>query len=327
MALYDVSTSEKKASPALIAGATNFSEMPVGSILPYGGSTPPSGYLLCDGTAVSRTTYSELFAVIGTSFGAGDGSTTFNLPDMRGKFAEGIPSNGTLGESKSAGLPNITGALNTELQGKSYYGTRSPSGALDSRSTVNVDIPLNSGTQSAGQGLSFDASKSNSIYGNSDTVQPPAVCVNYIIKARQVGVPADFASHIEDVVNEMTTSEVTSGSTAPVTSGGVYDTTIAKVESRKISFTTTTTLSTAYTFTAPKNGVYRITATAQWNNGIPQEIKIGNSPSVTGQSYSNLTAVWMYPMRSGATVDIQTRYDGTSDNDLFVIVERISDNI
>ena len=57
--------------------------IPTGVIVPYGGSIAPNGYLLCDGTAVSRTDYADLFAVIGTSYGSGNGSTTFNVPDLR----------------------------------------------------------------------------------------------------------------------------------------------------------------------------------------------------------------------------------------------------
>ena len=69
---------------------TNYDSLPVGSILPYGSLTPPTGYLVCDGQEVSRTDYANLFSVIGTSFGEGDGSTTFNLPDFReGKSAVG----------------------------------------------------------------------------------------------------------------------------------------------------------------------------------------------------------------------------------------------
>lgn len=60
-----------------------------GVITPYAGSTAPTGWLMCDGSAVSRTTYSELFSVIGTTYGAGDGSTTFNVPDLTGRFALG----------------------------------------------------------------------------------------------------------------------------------------------------------------------------------------------------------------------------------------------
>jgi len=66
------------------------STVPAGMISAFGGSSSPAGYLLCDGSAVSRTTYADLFAVIGTSFGAGDGSTTFNLPDLRGRFLRGV---------------------------------------------------------------------------------------------------------------------------------------------------------------------------------------------------------------------------------------------
>lgn len=66
---------------------------PVGTIQAYAGSTAPTGYLVADGSAVSRTTYAALFAVIGTTYGAGDGSTTFNLPDLRGRTAVGLNPN------------------------------------------------------------------------------------------------------------------------------------------------------------------------------------------------------------------------------------------
>ena len=58
---------------------------PIGTVEAYSGSTAPNGYLLCDGSAVSRTTYSDLFSVIGTTYGSGDGSTTFNLPNLKGR--------------------------------------------------------------------------------------------------------------------------------------------------------------------------------------------------------------------------------------------------
>lgn len=63
---------------------------PKGTILDYAGSGAPSGWLLCDGTAVSRTTYSGLFTVIGVTWGAGDGSTTFNVPDLKGRVTIGV---------------------------------------------------------------------------------------------------------------------------------------------------------------------------------------------------------------------------------------------
>lgn len=62
---------------------------PAGSVVPFAGTTAPAGWLLCHGQAISRETYSSLFAAIGTTYGAGDGSTTFNLPDLRGRVAAG----------------------------------------------------------------------------------------------------------------------------------------------------------------------------------------------------------------------------------------------
>lgn len=69
--------------------------IPTGIVLAFAGSSAPSGFLVCDGSAVSRTSYSELFSVIGTAHGSGDGSTTFNLPDYRGRFLRGCDNMGT----------------------------------------------------------------------------------------------------------------------------------------------------------------------------------------------------------------------------------------
>lgn len=90
--------------------------MPPGIILPYGGDagTPPTGWLACEGAAVSRTTYAALFAVIGTTYGAGDGSTTFNLPDLRGRVPVGV--DGAAGRlSGSDALGAAGGAETTTL--------------------------------------------------------------------------------------------------------------------------------------------------------------------------------------------------------------------
>jgi microcystin-dependent protein len=86
-----------------IAGVTTvLGAQPVGSMTPFVGAAAPAGYLLCDGSAISRTTYAALFAVCGTAYGVGDGSTTFNLPDMRGRMAVGKGTHAdvdTLGDS------------------------------------------------------------------------------------------------------------------------------------------------------------------------------------------------------------------------------------
>ena len=65
----------------------------VGAIKPWGKATAPDGYLLCDGTAVSRTTYVDLFGILSTTYGVGNGSTTFNVPDLQGKTPQGYDGN------------------------------------------------------------------------------------------------------------------------------------------------------------------------------------------------------------------------------------------
>ncbi|MGB0562154.1 MAG: phage tail protein [Spirulinaceae cyanobacterium] len=64
--------------------------LPTGTLISFAGTEPPSGYLAADGSAVSRSTYANLYSVIGTTYGEGDGSTTFNLPDFRGRFIRGL---------------------------------------------------------------------------------------------------------------------------------------------------------------------------------------------------------------------------------------------
>ena len=85
---------------------THTDTSPAGIVSQFAGSTAPTGWMLCDGTAVSRTTYASLFAAIGTTYGAGDGSTTFNLPNLRGRVPVGHDATQTefdaLGESGGA---------------------------------------------------------------------------------------------------------------------------------------------------------------------------------------------------------------------------------
>lgn len=78
--------------PFFATGGGAATSMPTGSVAMYGGATAPTGWILCDGSAVSRTTYADLFAVLSTTYGTGDGSTTFNVPDCRGVFVRGAGS-------------------------------------------------------------------------------------------------------------------------------------------------------------------------------------------------------------------------------------------
>ena len=81
--------------------------VPAGAVLWFGVSTPPTGYLKANGAAISRTTYAGLFAAIGTTFGAGDGSTTFNVPDLRGEFVRGFDDGRGVDSGRSLGSPQV----------------------------------------------------------------------------------------------------------------------------------------------------------------------------------------------------------------------------
>ena len=149
--------------------------IPTGTVLPFAGITAPEGFLLCNGQEVSRFTYAKLYEVIGDTYGSGDGATTFDLPNLIGRFIEGTES--SIGQMVPAGLPNITGNLNNMLtdSGGSFSGAFYYNGKPRTRGWEgnNYDEIRNIG---------FDANRSNSIYGKSDTVQPPAVKMLYIIK-------------------------------------------------------------------------------------------------------------------------------------------------
>ena len=155
-----------------------------GCIQAYAGNTLPNGWLLCDGSAVSRTDYVDLFTAIGTLYGEGDGSTTFNLPNLTDRVIWGNATSGTV---KSAGLPNITGDVGFttgQSAGKQYnLWPGITNGAFSPGSTgsyvSNIAVAERATTV---QNAHFSAHDSNSIYGNSTTVQPPALTMRYIIK-------------------------------------------------------------------------------------------------------------------------------------------------
>lgn len=181
--------------------------VPLGAILPLAhNSTIPVGYLLCDGSAVSRTMFPDLFAAIGTTYGAGDGSTTFNLPDYNAakRFAQGDTVAGTV---KNAGLPNITGHIASTIYsiGNNDLSSTSQSGALkgeDFTKRAASDASQNNIYMSK---ISFDASLSNGIYGNSGTVQPNALTARYIIKAFDDQTADSALIDITQYANELAT--------------------------------------------------------------------------------------------------------------------------
>ena len=123
------------------------SGMPIGSIICYGAASAPSGWLLCDGSVVSRTTYAGLFAVVGTVFGAGDGSTTFQLPDLRGRSPLGHEASsdhdiGETGGSASVDLSHThgVGSLANAAEASHTHGVGSLANAAETSHTHTYTV-------------------------------------------------------------------------------------------------------------------------------------------------------------------------------------------
>lgn len=148
-----------------------------GFIAPFAGSTAPAGWLVCDGSAVSRTTYAKLFAVIGTTYGAGDGNSTFNLPDSNKKIPL-YDSTATLGATTNGKAPNIKG----EISNWANYGAAYNESALYGGSRTNWGA-LSGSSQQHDNNMFFDASRYNSVYDDNATgIIPAGVYMLWCIK-------------------------------------------------------------------------------------------------------------------------------------------------
>lgn len=189
-------------------------EVPVGTVSPFAGASAPSGYLLCNGQAVSRAIYASLFAAIGVSHGSGDGSTTFNLPDYRGRFLRGVAggqatdpdrgsrtamnTGGNTGDSVGSVQGQATAANGLSISGAGAHqhtgrgntsdGAYPPSGgqtglATDSGVGINANNSGVGGSRVRPTTLAYDgvSDHTHTIGGNSET-RPVNAYVNYIIK-------------------------------------------------------------------------------------------------------------------------------------------------
>lgn len=153
---------------------------PAGAIVAYGGSTAPDGWLLCDGSLVSRTTYADLFAVLGTAHGAGDGSTTFGLPDLRDRFVRGKGASSAIGN---------TGGAATHLHAVGLSIGTSGTNARETGDTLTQDASPVSGH------LTVDHYHSSSVSGDTGSASslPPFLVEVFIIKAS--GTPSAATPH------------------------------------------------------------------------------------------------------------------------------------
>jgi len=158
----------------------------VGMIAPFGMSSVPTGWLACDGSAVSRTTYADLFTAIGTTWGAGDGSSTFALPDLEGAFLRGTGGHGTHQMATEGGSDHFTGPNVGSFEDDQMQGHKHQIKALDNGSSGATDWLLR-GNGVGSSGSSFmennpvtDGTNGNPRYG--DETRPFNAGVKYCIK-------------------------------------------------------------------------------------------------------------------------------------------------
>ncbi len=145
-------------------------DIKIGSIQLWMTGTPPENYLLLDGTAVSRTTYESLFSLWGTTFGVGDGSTTFNLPDARGRFPLGKAASGT-GSTLGGTGGSIDHTHTVDI-------TSTTSGAPSSTSIVTTVVLPTTSVASSTHTHSTDP-----VSTASSTNNPPFMVYNFIVRA------------------------------------------------------------------------------------------------------------------------------------------------
>ncbi len=180
--------------------------MPAGLVFPYAGSSAPTGYLICDGSAQSRTTYATLFGIVGTTYGTGDGSTTFNVPDLRGRVIAGQDD---MGGSSANRLTGLTGGVDGDVLGgtggdekhalteaqmpKHYHQMRGPNAVTAPQGSATAatglygggsadDTPDDYATFSTGGSASSGSSSTGTNSGNDHNNVQPTMILNYIIK-------------------------------------------------------------------------------------------------------------------------------------------------
>ena len=157
----------------------------IGLIVPYGASSAPSGFLLCDGSAVSRTTYAALFGVISTTWGTGDGSSTFNVPDLRATFLRGAGDQTYSSKAFSGG--SLGAKTKDKIHGHGhFFRTGNAYGATD---TDSIDRALMGGStsfSSDASDLTITGSTSNQFAGG---VTEPTLFIDDVTSSDDYSAP------------------------------------------------------------------------------------------------------------------------------------------
>ena len=176
------------------ANLTGIEGIPTATIVPWSSASVPSGFLECDGSAVSRTTYATLFGIVGTTYGVGDGATTFNVPDLADNVPVGKSNNKSLastgGANTVATAGNVGGStanatLSTSQLASHTHGTNISKGTGTtggSSAYANYGLLSSVNPNAAGSGSGHSHNMSATFSGDSTSVLQPYLALIYIIK-------------------------------------------------------------------------------------------------------------------------------------------------
>ena len=195
-----------------------YADMPIGTIVPFGGSSAPTMFLLCDGSEVAKATYPELYEVIGDVFGTASDATMFCLPDLRECVPVGVGKNITKSIASHDRF-NLGQFKDDQFQGHQHYDNKA--GSMDASSTSAQQIknvnPFGRSVEiSSDMASTYVSDTVNGTPRVGNVTRGKRVGVNYIIKAKESGMPTDVTEGVRDVVAEMegySTAETDTGKT------------------------------------------------------------------------------------------------------------------
>jgi microcystin-dependent protein len=174
------------------ANLTGIEGIPTGTVVPWTAVSVATGFLECDGTAVSRTTYAALFAIVSTTYGVGDGSSTFNLPDLQDNIAMGKSGSKSLASTGGANTVTATGnvggstanaTLSTSQLASHSHGGGGSSGTNGHHNpNENQKYYSSTNTGSSGSGSGHSHNMSATFSGDATSVLQPYLTLIYIIK-------------------------------------------------------------------------------------------------------------------------------------------------
>jgi microcystin-dependent protein len=293
-------------SGIMISSTETKSPAKAGFIQEYAGTTAPTGWKICDGSAISRTTYSQLFANIGTTWGTGDGSTTFNIPDMRGVFAKGAGTTSrTLGKDANGNYYSST--IGTYYTDKMQGHRHTPNEANNFMRYLGTggDRGGIAGSEQQGNPLTISNPSTDGTNGTPRTgmtTEPQSASVNYIIKLYDDS-PASVAGFNTATVGNVGLVNNSSTNTAGTPIKGATDGSSASAGYVGYAYTSTGSINTTKTGSVGGDVIFDVSGAPTLNLPAGSYLIIGGTGIKNGTTLDD-TVLYIY--------DGSSSYGGTA---------------